>query len=49
MHMCMCPCVGVCTCANVPLEGLRLFVELEFQAVVSHLTWVMGTDLFLWS
>jgi hypothetical protein len=37
-------CVCVCVCVQEPEEGMN-HLELEFQEVVSYLTWVLGIKL----
>lgn len=46
--MCM-VCVNICTCACQAFRGQKVAsdsLELEFQAVVSHPTWVLGVTFW---
>lgn len=44
-------CVGlvsflfVCVCSRARVRSQKRTLELEFQAIVSHLVWVLGTKL----
>lgn len=45
--LCLCCCVGVCTWMQVS-RGHKMLsgpLEMEFWVAVSHLTWVLGTEL----
>lgn len=41
--MCVCVCTRVC--AQEGTAGGHWILELELQVVLSHLTWVLATDL----
>lgn len=44
MFVCMYVCAHECRCLWSLAEGVRL-LELELRAVVSHPTWMLGTEL----
>lgn len=45
MNVSVCACVCVRVCAQKGIAGGHWILELELQVVLSHLTWVLATDL----
>lgn len=47
MYVYLCLCVVMCMCVQVPKKARRhwILLELELQAVVGHLMWMLGTEL----